>query len=101
MMLPSIVMTVLGLIYTRQEDGKVEVLDDAAGSVIVASVFFFTINFAYSWGPTTWVYCAEIFPLKVRGHCVGLTTMAEWTGVFIVNQLTPTMLSSMGFGAFL
>merc|ERR1712060_995043 len=41
------------------------------------------------------------FPLKVRGYCVGLTTMAEWTGVFIVNQLTPMMLSSMGFGAFI
>uniref|UniRef100_A0A7S4RY05 Major facilitator superfamily (MFS) profile domain-containing protein n=1 Tax=Alexandrium monilatum TaxID=311494 RepID=A0A7S4RY05_9DINO len=26
--------------------------------------------------------------------------MAEWTGVFLVNQLTPAMLSSMGLGAF-
>mmetsp|Transcript_101669 Transcript_101669/g.183422 ORF Transcript_101669/g.183422 Transcript_101669/m.183422 type:complete len:495 (-) Transcript_101669:279-1763(-) len=100
MLLPSTVMAVLGLLYTRQEDGKVEVLSHAAGSIIAASVFFFVVSFAFSWGPTTWVYCAEIFPLKVRGHCVGLTTMAEWTGVFIVNQLTPMLLSDMGFGAF-
>mmetsp|Transcript_43537 Transcript_43537/g.110840 ORF Transcript_43537/g.110840 Transcript_43537/m.110840 type:complete len:510 (+) Transcript_43537:104-1633(+) len=100
MLLPSVVMAALGMIYTRQEDGKIEVLSKVAGSAIVACIFFFCINFAYSWGPTTWVYCAEIFPLKVRGYCVGLTTMAEWAGAFIINQLTPTMLSSMGFGAF-
>jgi len=100
MLLPNIVMAVVGMIYMPQENGKIEVLSNTAGSAIVACVFFFAISFAYSWGPATWVYCAEIFPLKVRGYCVGLTTMAEWTGVFIVNQLTPTMLSSMGFGAF-
>lgn len=100
MLLSSILVTVLGLMYTRQLDGKMEVLNESAGTAIVASIFFFTANFAYSWGPVTWVYCAEIFPLKVRGHCVGLTTMWEWAGVFIVNQLTPMLLSSMGFAAF-
>eukprot|EP00931_Biecheleriopsis_adriatica_P053556 TRINITY_DN31371_c0_g1_i1.p1 TRINITY_DN31371_c0_g1~~TRINITY_DN31371_c0_g1_i1.p1 ORF type:complete len:523 (+),score=63.32 TRINITY_DN31371_c0_g1_i1:54-1571(+) len=100
MFLSSTVVTTLGIIYTRQQEGKVEVLNRAAGHAMVASIFIFIASFAYSWGPTTWVYCAEIFPLKVRGCCVGLTTMFEWLGVFIVNQSTPMLLSSMGFGTF-
>jgi len=101
MLLANIVMSVLGLLYTHQEDGKTHVLNHAAGTAIAASAFFFVINFSYSWGPTTWVYCAEIFPLKVRGPCVGLTTMAEWMGVFVINQMTPILLSAMGFATFI
>lgn len=100
MFLASSVITVLGLVFTSQEDGKIDVLDDNAGMCIVVAIFMFSAAFAYSWGPVTWVYCAEIFPLKVRGQCVGLTTMSEWAGVFIVNQSTPMLLQSMGFGAF-
>jgi sugar porter (SP) family MFS transporter len=100
MLLSSVVITVLGLIFIRQEGGKVEVLNDLAGAIIVSAIFFFVASFAFSWGPVTWVYCAEIFPLRVRGPCVGLTTMSEWAGVFIVNQTTPMLLQSMGFSAF-
>lgn len=98
MLVSSTVITFVGLLYARS-DSKMEV-DDLAGLVIVASIFVFTANFAYSWGPVTWVYCAEIFPLKVRAQCVGLTTMFEWAGVFIVNQSTPMLLSFLGFGGF-
>jgi len=101
MLTANIVMSVLGLLYTHEEDGKIHVLNHSAGSAIAASAFFFVINFSYSWGPTTWVYCAEIFPLKVRGPCVGLTTMAEWIGVFIINQMTPILLGAMGFATFI
>merc|ERR1711920_243251 len=100
MLLASTLITVLGVAYTTQNNGKIEVLDDAAGMSIVVAIFVFTAGFAYSWGPVTWVYCAEIFPLKVRGQCVGLTTMSEWAGVFVVNQSTPMLLQSMGFSAF-
>mmetsp|Transcript_73957 Transcript_73957/g.178899 ORF Transcript_73957/g.178899 Transcript_73957/m.178899 type:complete len:512 (-) Transcript_73957:210-1745(-) len=100
MLLPNVLMAVLGVIFTRQVDGLVIMSSRVAGGFIAGAVFFFTLNFTYSWGPTTWVYCAEIFPLKVRGRCVGLTTMAEWTGVFLVNQFTPMLLSAIDFRAF-
>ena len=55
MLLPNVVTAILGLAYTRQNGGQMEVLSDTAGQVIVAAVFVFIVNFAYSWGPTTWV----------------------------------------------
>ncbi|CAE7242545.1 unc-43 [Symbiodinium microadriaticum] len=49
-----------------------------AAYVTVSMVFTFVINFAYGWGPMVWVYCAEMFPLRSRSRCVGVTTMSSW-----------------------
>merc|ERR1712060_220595 len=93
-------MAVVGLAFTTQQGDSIQVHSQVAGTIIATAVFFHVCNFAYSWGPTTWVYCAEIYPMRVRGRCVGITTMAEWTGVFLVNQFTPMLLDALGFGAF-
>jgi sugar porter (SP) family MFS transporter len=71
-----------------------------AGWIIAASAFFFVFNFAYGFGPIVWVYCAEIFPLRYRARCVGVCTMANWVGNFIIAQFTPMMLASIQFGTF-
>merc|ERR1711908_106316 len=47
-----------------------------------------------------WVYCAEIFPLKHRSRCVGLTTMSNWVGNYSIAQFTPMLLEAVGFGTF-
>lgn len=57
--------------------GMLGLVDAASASYwIIAMIFLFVINFAYSWGPMVWVVCAEIFPLRHRSRCVGLTTMS-------------------------
>jgi len=100
MLVPTCTMGVLGSMYTHIENGQIHLHSEAAGKVIVACVFIFGFCFSCGWGATTWIYCAEIFPLKVRGRCLGMTTMAEWFGVFIVNQMTPILLNSIGFYHF-
>lgn len=100
MLLPNLLMAIIGVACVDQQDGRMVVSNHLAGGLIAACVFFFGASFGYSWGPVTWVYCAEIFPLRVRGRCVGVTTMAEWAGVFVVNQFTPMLLNSLGFSAF-
>ncbi|CAE7234353.1 ywtG [Symbiodinium natans] len=72
----------------------------AASYVTVAMVFAFVINFAYGWGPIVWVYCAEIFPLRSRSRCVGVTTMSNWIGNYLIAQLSPVLLESLGLGSF-
>eukprot|EP00933_Yihiella_yeosuensis_P081770 TRINITY_DN95453_c0_g1_i1.p1 TRINITY_DN95453_c0_g1~~TRINITY_DN95453_c0_g1_i1.p1 ORF type:complete len:123 (+),score=24.31 TRINITY_DN95453_c0_g1_i1:127-495(+) len=42
-----------------------------------------------------------MFPLKYRARCMGLTTMANWVGNYIVAQFTPVLLEAFGFGTFL
>jgi sugar porter (SP) family MFS transporter len=68
---------------------------------IVACILFFIVNFAYGWGPMVWTYCAEMFPLRHRARCAGVTSTANWIGNFAVAQLTPILLGSIDFGIFL
>lgn len=99
--LPSIVIGALGLsTMVRQGEGWSST-SVSAGWTVAVSVLVFVFNFGYGWGPFVWVYCAEMFPLKYRSRCLGLTTMANWIGVYIVGQLTPILLNSIGFATFL
>merc|ERR1712151_994897 len=82
------------------DEGSWTVSNEAAGWVIAISAFFFVFNFAYGFGPIVWVYCAEIFPLRTRARCVGVCTMANWVGNFLIAQFTPMLLSGIGFGTF-
>eukprot|EP00932_Pfiesteria_piscicida_P010377 SRR837773.21301.p3 GENE.SRR837773.21301~~SRR837773.21301.p3 ORF type:complete len:254 (-),score=93.32 SRR837773.21301:5-664(-) len=82
-------------------DATFQVTDSTAGWVIAISAFFFVFNFAYGFGPIVWVYCAEIFPARARARCVGVCTLANWVGNFIIAQFTPMMLSSIQFSTFL
>merc|ERR1712032_130880 len=100
MLFATLSMGAVGSMYTHVEEGQIHLQNDTAGKVIVGCVFLFGFCFSCGWGATTWVYCAEIFPLKARGRCLGLTTMAEWFGVFFVNQMTPILLNCMGFYFF-
>jgi len=85
----------LGIFMTHQPRENA-----AVQTAIVAMVFFFIVNAAYGWGPVPWVYCAEIYPLKYRARCNGVTTMSNWLGNFLVAQFTPVLFEAAGYGTF-
>ncbi|KAJ6619789.1 general substrate transporter [Mycena sp. CBHHK59/15] len=72
----------------------------AAGWVACALVWVFAIGFGYSWGPCAWIIVAEIWPLSVRGKGLSIAASSNWMNNFIVGQVTPTMLTHLGFGTF-
>ncbi|KAJ7773317.1 general substrate transporter [Mycena metata] len=72
----------------------------AAGWVACAFVWIFAMGFGYSWGPCAWVIISEIWPLSVRGKGVSIAASSNWMNNFIVGQVTPTMLTHLGFGTF-
>lgn len=45
--------------------------------------------FALSVGPVTWVILSEIFPTRVRGRAMGITTVFLWGADFLVTQTFP------------
>mmetsp|Transcript_23324 Transcript_23324/g.59547 ORF Transcript_23324/g.59547 Transcript_23324/m.59547 type:complete len:508 (+) Transcript_23324:83-1606(+) len=99
--LPSLVIGIAGLTSMVREGDNWRTTNEVAGYATAIAVLIYVFNFGYGWGPTVWVYCGEMFPLKVRSRCVGLTTMSNWIGVYIVGQMTPILLANLGFGAFL
>jgi len=67
----------------------------------VLSMFVFIGSFAFGWGPVAWVYCAEIFPLRLRSMALGVVTCTCWTGNYLVAYFTPVMLEMLHFWTFL
>lgn len=107
MTLACVVMGIVGLMsVTKISDPAnpgeevFHVASSNAGWVIAISAFFFVFNFAYGFGPLVWVYCSEIFPLRYRTRCVGVCTMANWVGNFIIAQFTPMLLDGIQFSTF-
>jgi len=100
----AIACTVAGIVgmctMTLHDDGNWSVSSDKAGWAIAISVFFFVFNFAYGAGPIVWTYVAEIYPLKYRGRCMAVCTMANWTGNFVIAEFTPILLEKVQFGTF-
>merc|ERR1719499_2723259 len=101
MTLACAVMGTAGLLCVSRPDGESwAVSNQGAGWVIAISAFFFVFNFAYGWGPIVWVYCAEIFPRRYRARCMGVCTMANWVGNFLIAQFTPMLLEAIEFSTF-
>jgi len=55
-----------------------------SGMLMLIFTVIFVVCFAISWGPISWIYAAEIFPLNVRSRSVSITTGSNWfTGIFL------------------
>jgi len=78
--------------------------NDIGGSPpgIVSAVFLFVFNtfFAVGWLGMTWLYPAEIVPLKIRAPANGLSTSANWAFNFMVVMITPVSFSSIGYKTY-
>jgi sugar porter (SP) family MFS transporter len=70
---------------------------------IGAAVFLFVFNsfFAVGWLGMTWLYPAEIVPLRIRGRANALSTSANWAFNFMVVMVTPVAFSSIGYQTYI
>lgn len=50
----------------------------AAGWAAVAFIWIYIANFAYSWGPASWILVAEIFPLSIRAKETSIGASSNW-----------------------
>ncbi|KAL4805135.1 general substrate transporter [Aspergillus unguis] len=78
-----------------------EGLYKAQGWVAIAFIWLFAINFAYSWGPVTWVLAQEIFPNSARSRGVSIVASTNWMFNFVIGLTTKDMLGSMKYGTYI
>jgi len=73
------------------------------GPGIVAAAFLFIFNsfFAVGWLGMTWLYPAEIVPLRIRAPANALSTSANWAFNFMVVMITPVSFSSIGYKTYI
>lgn len=63
------------------------------------AIIAFIAFFALSLSPLMFVVSAEIYPSRVRGTAMALSTGISWACAFLVVQLYPWMESTIGAGA--
>ncbi|KAH7109652.1 high affinity glucose transporter [Dendryphion nanum] len=61
----------------------------APARAVIACTYLFVASYAPTWGPVSWVYPSEIFPLRVRGKAVAITTASNWIFNFALSYFVP------------
>lgn len=70
----------------------------AAGAVFLFVVQFF---FAIGWLAMVWLYPAEVVPLRIRAKASGIMVATTWVFNFLIVEITPVSLSSIGYRTYI
>lgn len=69
---------------------------NAPGYFMVIGVMLFIAVYASTLGPVTWVALSEIFPNKIRGNAMAVSTLALWIANFFTTWAFPIMQKNFG-----
>ncbi|MCJ1288134.1 hypothetical protein MMC26_007489 [Xylographa opegraphella] len=76
--------------------------NNASGGICAATfLFVFNTFFAIGWLGMTWLYPAEIVPLRIRAPANALSTSANWAFNFMVVMITPVSFSSIKYKTYI
>lgn len=64
-------------------------ISGAPARAVIASTYLFVASYAPTWGPVSWIYPPELFPLRVRGKAVSVTTASNWIFNFALSYFVP------------
>ncbi|KAF2124627.1 high affinity glucose transporter [Dothidotthia symphoricarpi CBS 119687] len=68
---------------------------------VIACTYLFVASYAPTWGPASWVYPPELFPLRVRGKAVALTTSSNWIFNFALSYFVPPAFVSIKWKVYI
>lgn len=77
------------------------VISGAPAKGVVASTFLFVAVFAPTWGPVSWTYPPELFPLRLRGKAVALATSANWAFNFALAYFVPPAFANITWKTYI
>ncbi|KAJ5491229.1 hypothetical protein N7539_002796 [Penicillium diatomitis] len=94
-------MFIIGAVLaTHPPDPKATAVSKAS-TAMVAMIYLYVIGYSFSWGPTPWVYLGEIFPTRLRSYGVGLGAATQWLFNFVITEITPRAINSIGWKTFI
>jgi len=68
---------------------------------VIACSYLFVASFAPTWGPVSWIYPPELYPLRVRGKAVALSTSANWAFNFALGYFVPPSFVNIRWKTYL
>ncbi|MFD0048365.1 sugar porter family MFS transporter [Actinomycetes bacterium NPDC127524] len=73
-------------------------LGQSTGLLILVFILLYMAAFMTTIGPGMWVLLSEIFPTRIRGLAMSISTVALWVADYIVSQIFPVLLQDAGPG---
>ena len=67
-----------------------------SGVVLLLLVVLAIATFAMSLGPVTWVVLSEIFPNRIRGAAMAVSTFSLWLACFVLTYTFPFLNEMLG-----
>ncbi|KAI8137994.1 general substrate transporter [Fennellomyces sp. T-0311] len=83
----------------RDSEGRI-VLEKAEGGVGTLTLFTFNTFFAIGFLGMTWLYPAEINPLRTRVQANALSTCSNWLSNYVIVMITPPAIANIGYGIY-
>lgn len=72
-----------------------------SGIIVLALVVAAIACYAMSLAPVTWVVISEIFPTKIRGMAMAVSTFSLWAACFVLTYTFPLLNNALGaYGTF-
>ncbi|EPQ65130.1 BgtA-21006 [Blumeria graminis f. sp. tritici] len=69
--------------------------------VVIACTYLFVAAYASTWGPVSWVYPPEIYPLNLRSKAVSVSTSANWAFNFALAYFVPPAFANIRWKVYL
>jgi sugar porter (SP) family MFS transporter len=73
----------------------------AAAKAVIACTYLFVASYAPTWGPVSWIYPPELFPLHLRGKAVAVTTSSNWIFNFALSYFVPPAFENIKWKVYL
>lgn len=73
----------------------------SASNAVIACSYLFVASYAPTWGPTMWLYCSEIFPMRQRALANGIAASANWIFNFAIAMFTPVSFRNITWKTYI
>ncbi|RKF73363.1 MFS glucose transporter mfs1 [Golovinomyces cichoracearum] len=69
--------------------------------VVIAFTYLFVTAYSPTWGPVSWVYPPELYPLRLRSKAVAIATSANWAFNFALAYFVPPAFENIRWRVYL
>ena len=76
-------------------------LSGAPAKGLIACTYLFVASYAPTWGPVSWVYPPELYPLRVRGKAVAMATSANWAFNTALGAFVPPAFEQIRYKVYI
>lgn len=82
------------------DDGTVSLDNVHACATVIAFLFIFQAAYAYSWGPVSYIYPAEVSNMRTRAKTIALAYGLNWTIGIFMTFVMPIFMTNTIYGAY-